>query len=319
MLDLKQQAAVDAALRLIDQADGLIEGFRPGVMERLGLGPDVCLDRNPRLIYGRMTGWGQEGPLAPTAGHDINYIGLTGALHAMGDADRPPAPPLNLVGDFGGGSLFLVMGLLAGILEAQKSGRGQVVDCAIVDGTIAMMANVWGFLAEGRWKDERQANHIDGGAHFYRCFETSDREFMSVGPIEPAFYGQLLALVGVPPEEMPPQWDRQRWPEAARRMEAVFASRTRDEWTRLFEGTDVCVAPVLTLREAMEHPHLKSRGNFIGPRGSEQPAPAPRFSRTAPELGQAPSRPGEHTEDVLRRWGFDDEALDQLRADRAIP
>jgi alpha-methylacyl-CoA racemase len=317
-LDLKRPAGVEAALRLVEKADGLIEGFRPGVMERLGLGPDICLARNPRLIYGRMTGWGQDGPIAQTAGHDINYIGLTGALHTLGDRDRPPAPPLNLVGDFGGGSLFLVMGLLAGILETQKSGRGQVIDCAIVDGTIAMMANIWGFLAEGRWKDERQVNHIDGGSHFYRCYETSDRKFLSVGPIEPQFYAQLLTLAGVDAVDLPAQWDRMQWPEASKRLEAVFKSRTREEWTRLFAGTDVCVAPVLSLREAMAHPHLQARGNFIGAPDERQPAPAPRFSRTAPELRQAPARPGEHTQEVLQRWGFDDNAIAALRAERAI-
>lgn len=317
-LDLKRPTGVEAALRLIDRADGLIEGFRPGVMERLGLGPDVCMARNPRLIYGRMTGWGQDGPLAQTAGHDINYIGVTGALHAMGDVDRPPAPPLNLVGDFGGGSLFLVMGLLAGILETQRSGRGQVVDCAIVDGTIAMMANVWGFLAEGRWKDERQMNHIDGRAHFYRCYETSDRKFLSVGPIEPQFYAQMLARAGIDAADLPGQWDRAQWPEASSQLEMVFRTRTREEWTRVFAGTDVCVTPVLGLREAMEHPHLKARGNFVGPPGEQQPAPAPRFSRTVPELRQPPARPGEHTQDVLQRWGFDDDAIAALRADQAI-
>jgi alpha-methylacyl-CoA racemase len=317
-LDLKRPSAVEVALRLIEQADGLIEGFRPGVMERLGLGPDACLRRNPRLVYGRMTGWGQDGPLAHTAGHDINYIAVTGALHALGDADRPPAPPLNLVGDFGGGSMFLVMGLLAGIIEAGKSGRGQVVDCAMVDGTVALMANIWGFLAQGQWKDQRQSNRMDGAAHFYRCYETLDGKFLSVGSIEPQFYEQMLTLAGIDAADLPAQWDRDSWPEASRRLEAIFRTRTRDEWMRQFAGTDACVAPVLNLREAAEHPHLRARASIVGPPGAQQPAPAPRFSRTVAEIARPPAQPGEHTEEVLRRFGLDDAAIAALRSDRAI-
>lgn len=311
-IDLKNPRGVDTAMRLVSRADALIEGFRPGVMERLGLGPDACLQANPRLVYGRMTGWGQEGPLSQFAGHDLNYMAVTGALHAMGPSDRPPSPPLNLVADFGGGALYLAMGILAGCWEARQSGRGQVVDCAIVDGTASLLAGVFGWLSNGRWKDERESNHIDGAAHFYGCYATLDSEYVSVAPIEPQFYGLFLNKLGLQDADLPQQWDQQGWASMRRRLAEIFRSRTRDEWTQVFSGTDACVAPVLSLLEASRHPYNTERKVFIEVAGVPQPAPAPRFSRTRASVQHPPARPGQCTVDVLKAFGFASEDIADL-------
>lgn len=317
-VDLKRSEAVAAVLRLVEQADALIEGFRPGVMERLHLGPDVCLARNPRLIYGRMTGWGQEGPLARAAGHDINYISLAGALHAMGRPDSPPAPPLNLVGDFGGGAAYLAFGLVCGMLEARNSGKGQVVDAAMVDGVASLMSLEYTARALGVRNPGRGSNLLDGGAHFYDTYECGDGKYLSVGAIEPQFYEALLQGCGIDDPEFIPQNDERRWPELKRKLALILRSRTRDEWCRLLEDTDACCAPVLDLDEALEHPHNRARGTFLEIEGLVQPAPAPRFSRTAPEVQGPPPLAGEHTEPALRDWGFREEEIEGLRQAGAI-
>ncbi|RIL04936.1 MAG: carnitine dehydratase [Proteobacteria bacterium] len=317
-VDLKSPAGVEVVLRLVEKADGLIEGFRPGVMERLGLGPDVCLARNPGLVYGRMTGWGQDGPLAKVAGHDLNYIALTGALHAIGRPDAPPPPPLNLVGDFGGGGLMLAYGILAALLERTRSGKGQVVDAAMVDGAAALMAIIFGAHASGWWKDERWSNMLDGGAHFYDCYETADGKYVSIGSIEPQFYAILLDKLGLAHEDLPKQMDRSAWPKLKERFSALFKTKTRDEWCRIMEGTDICFAPVLSLGEAPEHPHMKARGTFVEVDGVQQPGPAPRFSRTAAKIERPPAHPGEHTDEALADWGFAQDELAKLRQSGAI-
>ena len=317
-VDLKSPAGVEVVLRLVDRADALIEGFRPGVMERLGLGPETCLARNPRLVYGRMTGWGQEGPLAKAAGHDINYIALSGALHAIGRTDSPPPPPLNLVGDFGGGGLLLAYGIACALVERARSGRGQVVDAAMVDGAAALMAIIYGAHAAGWWHDERQANMLDGGAHFYDSYETRDGKYVSIGSIEPQFYEQLLALTGLANEELPKQMDRSGWRPMKKRLAEIFRTRTRDEWCRIMEGTDVCFAPVLSLAEAPEHPHMKARATFVEVEGVRQPGPAPRFSRTPGRIERPPAHAGEHTDRALADWGFDPDELVRLREAGAI-
>jgi alpha-methylacyl-CoA racemase len=317
-VDLKSPAGVEVVLRLVDRADALIEGFRPGVMERLGLGPETCLARNPRLVYGRMTGWGQEGPLAKAAGHDINYIALSGALHAIGRTDSPPPPPLNLVGDFGGGGLLLAYGIACALVERARSGRGQVVDAAMVDGAAALMAIIYGAHAAGWWHDERQANMLDGGAHFYDSYETRDGKYVSIGSIEPQFYEQLLALTGLANEELPKQMDRSGWRPMKKRLAEIFRTRTRDEWCRIMEGTDVCFAPVLSLAEAPEHPHMKARATFVEVEGVRQPGPAPRFSRTPGRIERPPAHAGEHTDRALADWGFDPDELARLREAGAI-
>jgi alpha-methylacyl-CoA racemase len=278
-LDLKDQAALIQVLDLLEHADALVEGFRPGVMERLGLGPDVVWLRNPRLVYGRMTGWGQEGPLAQSAGHDINYISVTGALAAIGPAERP-VPPLNLVGDFGGGALYLVVGVLAALLEAKKSGQGQVVDAAMCDGAASLMSMFFDFAAMGRWSERRESNFLDGGAHFYGVYPCACGNFISVGSIEPQFYALLRQLTGLSDTAFDAQMDRAAWPTLKEKLTAVFKSKTRDEWCRIMEGTDVCFAPVLTIAEAPLHPHMAARKTFVKRHGVTQPAPAPRFSRT---------------------------------------
>ncbi|HVV43225.1 MAG TPA: CaiB/BaiF CoA-transferase family protein [Nitrobacter sp.] len=278
-LDLKDKAAIAQALDLLSHADALIEGFRPGVMERLGLGPDVVLARNPRLVYGRMTGWGQEGPLANAAGHDINYISVTGALAAIGTRDRP-VPPLNLVGDFGGGALYLVVGVLAALLEAGKSGKGQVVDAAMCDGAASLMSMFFDMKAAGRWTDQRENNFLDGGAHFYGVYECACGGFISIGSIEPQFYALLRNLAGLSQTDFDKQMDQKAWPDLRRKLVEAFKTKTRDEWCRIMEGTDVCFAPVLTMTEATKHPHMVARKTFITRHGVTQPAPAPRFSRT---------------------------------------
>jgi crotonobetainyl-CoA:carnitine CoA-transferase CaiB-like acyl-CoA transferase len=279
-LDLKDPQAVQAVLELIATADILIEGFRPGVMERLGLGPDTCLARNPRLVYGRVTGWGQTGPLSHSAGHDINYIALTGALHAIGRRGQPPSIPPAYLGDFAGGGMFLVAGVLASLFEASRSGKGQVVDAAIVDGAAALGSVFFGLTAAGMWSAERGTNVLDSGAHYYNVYACKCGGWISVGPIEARFYAQLLAHVGIDPDTLGEQLDARNWPQATERLAAVFATRTRDEWTALFEGTDACVAPVLDFTEAPHHPHLQARQTFVDVDGVVQPAPAPRFSRT---------------------------------------
>src|SRR6266851_6380176 len=316
--DLKRPEATAALLRLIEKADALIEGFRPGVMERLGLGPDVCLARNPRLVFGRMTGWGQEGPLAMAAGHDINYIALSGALHSIGRRGEAPVPPLNLIGDFGGGALYLAFGVVAGLLEAQKSGKGQVIDAAMIDGAASLMTAIYGMHGAGIWSDERGANMLDTGAHYYDVYETKDGKHISIGSIEKKFYEELLQLSGLKNEELAPQNDRKSWPQMKERVAALFRTKTRDEWCKIMEGSDICFAPVLSMAEAPNHPHNRERGTFVERDGVVQPGPAPRFSRTPGAIQGPPARPGEHTETALRDWGFSAPDLERLRACGAI-
>jgi alpha-methylacyl-CoA racemase len=278
-IDLKARTAIAQVLDLLERADALIEGFRPGVMERLGLGPDVAMQRNPRLVYGRMTGWGQDGPLAQAAGHDINYIAVTGALSAIGPAEKPILP-LNLVGDFGGGALYLVVGVLAALLEAKKSGKGQVVDAAMCDGAASLMSMFFDLAASGRWVEGRENNFLDGGAHFYGVYQCACGNFISIGSIEPQFYALLRQLAGLSEQVFDAQMDRASWPSLRQKLATIFKTRTREEWCRIMEGTDVCFAPVLTMAEAPLHPHMAARGTFINRHGVTQPAPAPRFSRT---------------------------------------
>ncbi|MBX3509798.1 MAG: CoA transferase [Hyphomonadaceae bacterium] len=303
-LDLKQASHVETALGLIEKADILIEGFRPGVMERLGLGPDAAFARNPKLVYGRMTGWGQTGPLAHAAGHDINYISLSGALYAMGRKDQTPAPPLNLVGDYGGGALYLGLGVLAALLESQRSGKGQVVDAAITDGAASLMAIIYGMRAMGVWTDARDDNMLDGGAHFYDVYRTSDDKFVSIGSIEPQFYALLLEKTGLKDDpDFAAHMDRRQWPALSEKLARVIATKTQAEWTAIMEGTDVCFAPVLDLVEAPNHPHNVARQTFVEVDGLVQPGPAPRFSRTPGAVQGPPATPGADTEAVLANWG----------------
>ncbi|WP_226358388.1 CaiB/BaiF CoA-transferase family protein [Pseudonocardia sp. ICBG601] len=311
VLDLKRPEAVEAVLALAAGADVLIEGNRPGVAERLGVGPEAVWERNPRLVYGRMTGWGQDGPLAHTAGHDVGYIALTGALGAIGPADGPPQIPLNLLGDFGGGATYLVIGVLAALLEAERTGRGQVVDAAIVDGTSHLLAVIHTLLGSGRWEDRRGVNLLDGGTPFYAVYATSDGGHMAVGALEPQFYAELLRLLEIPCEVADPrdQHDRSRWPALRATLAGRFATRTRAEWTAVFDGTDACVAPVLGLREAAAHPHLAARGSVVEVDGVLQPGPAPRLSgHPVAAPGPAPVRGG-HTREVLAAAGLDVDAL----------
>ena len=301
-LNLKDPADVETALKLIEKADGLIEGFRPGVMERLGLGPDVALDRNPKLAYGRMTGWGQTGPLSHAAGHDLNYIALTGALGAMGRKGERPYPPLNLIGDYGGGALYLAFGLLAAILHARSSGEGQVVDVAMTDGAASLTSMFYGMKAMGVWSDEREANLLDGGAHFYDCYETRDGKYVSIGSIEPQFYALLLEKAGLSDPGFKEQMNRKAWPQLSAKIAEAIKTKTRDEWCDIMEGTDVCFAPVLSLAEAPKHPHNVARETFIEIEGVVQPAPAPRFSKTPGKVQRAPASPGAHTDEILQDW-----------------
>ncbi len=318
--DLKHPEGIATVLRLVEQADALIEGFRPGVMERLGLGPDVCLERNPRLVYGRMTGWGQEGPLAQAAGHDINYIALAGALHPMGRKGERPYPPLNLVGDFGGGGLMLAFGIACALVERQRSGRGQVVDAAMVDGAATLMTMMHGFRQTGFWTDERGTNLLDTGAHFYEVYETSDGEHVAIGSIEPQFYAELLEKTGLAGEagELPRQMDRSQWAPMKKRMAEIFQRKTRAEWCEIMEGTDICFAPVLSMGEATEHPHNVARGTFVEVAGVKQPGPSPRFSRTVPEIQSPPAHPGQHTDEALAAWGFSPEEIQKLHDSGAV-
>jgi alpha-methylacyl-CoA racemase len=302
-LDLKQAADRDTLLALVAKADILIEGFRPGVMERLGIGPDACFAVNPRLVFGRITGWGQDGPLAQAAGHDINYIALTGMLHAMGRKDSPPAPPLNLVGDFGGGAMMLAFGVMCAAWEARTSGKGQVVDAAMTDGAALLGAMMYGFKSAGAWSTQRESNMLDGGAHFYDTYACADGKFVSIGPIEPQFYARLLELAGIDDTAFRCQMDPRDWPELKAKLSAVFAARTRDDWCALLEGSEACFAPVLDMDEAPRHPHNSARKTFIEVDGVVQPGPAPRFSRTVPDLPAGPSRPGADGAAILRDWG----------------
>ena len=317
-LDLKTPQGVALLLDLVAKADALVEGFRPGVMERLGLGPDTCLARNPKLVYGRVTGWGQEGPLAQAAGHDLNYVALSGMLHPLGDADRPPAPPLNLVGDFGGGGMMLAFGVVCALLEARTSGRGQVVDAAMTDGAALLGSMLYGMRAHGSWTGRRGANLLDGGAPFYATYACADGKFIAVGAIEPQFYARLLALAGASDPAFDAQWRQAAWPDLKAKFAALFATRTRADWCALLEGTDACFAPVLDMDEAPAHPHNAARGTFVDVAGVTQPAPAPRFSRTPGQAGSPPGGPGGHAAAVLADWGWDAAAIATLRRDNIV-
>jgi len=311
-LDLKQPEAVQAVLRMAETSDALIEGFRPGVMERLGLGPEALRARNPRLVYGRMTGWGQDGPMAKLAGHDINYIALTGALHAMGRTGEPPAPPLNLVGDYGGGGLLLAYGILAALLERARSDQGQVVDAAMVDGAALLMAPIFGMKARGRWGDERAANLLDGAASFYDSYACACGGFLAVGPIEPQFFDEMVARMGLDPKLFEGRMEPTKWPAHKALLAAAFALKSRDEWATIFDGSDACVAPILSMAEAPHHPHNAARGTFIERDGAMQPAPAPRFSRTPGGLNAPPPLRGEHSREVLAEFGFSETEIAKL-------
>jgi alpha-methylacyl-CoA racemase len=306
VVDLKNPEGIEAALALIERADVLLEGFRPGVMERLGLGPEPVHARNPALVYGRMTGWGQSGPWSPMAGHDINYIALTGALHAMGRADDTPPPPLNLVGDYGGGALYLAFGVCAALVERGRSGKGQVIDCAMVDGAASLMSMFYGMRAAGVWRDARDANLLDGGAHFYDTYACRDGGWLAVGAIEPEFHKVLVEGLGLSEEEFPGRMDPANWPKYSNRIADVIRTRTRDEWMTVFEGTDACVAPVLSMEEAPRHPHMAARGALQSVNGVVQPGPAPRFSRTPGAVGAAAPEPGRDTRSVLADWAISD-------------
>ena len=312
-IDLKKPQGRDIVLDLCERADAIFEGFRPGVMERLGLGPDECMQRNERLVYGRMTGWGQDGPLAKTSGHDPNYIGIAGVLACIGIKDEAPAYPLNLIGDFGGGALYLAMGLLAAMLETAKSGKGQIVDAAMVEGAASMMTVFYGLLAAGLWKEQRGSNILDGGAHFVNTYRTKDDQYVVVAPIEGRFYNGLLDRLEISdPDLRTQQHNRDRWPEFADRLQEIFLTKTRDEWCEIFDGSDACFAPVLSLTEATQHPHAQARNAYASVDGVIQPAPAPRFSRTPAEIQSPPPEAGQHTEEILRDWGFSEERINEL-------
>jgi alpha-methylacyl-CoA racemase len=317
-VNLKTAEGVETVLRLVEQADALIEGFRPGVTDRLGIGPEACMKRNPRLIYGRMTGWGQEGPIAQAAGHDINYIALAGVLHCIGRKGQAPVPPLNLVGDFGGGGMLLAFGVVCALVERQRSGKGQVIDAAMVDGAALLAAAMHGMRHSGNFSDARGTNLLDTGSHFYDVYETADGKYISIGSIEPQFYAELLERSGLKGEPLPAQMDRAKWPELKERVAAVFKTKTRDEWCAIMEGTDVCFAPVLSIGEAYEHPHNKARGTFVEVAGVKQPGPAPRFSRTVPEISRPPAHAGQHTNEALALWGFGEEEIQRLRQVGAV-
>ncbi|MFT5032861.1 MAG: alpha-methylacyl-CoA racemase [Bermanella sp.] len=312
-INLKSPEGVEALLKLCESADALIEGFRPGVAERLGIGPDDCMTRNPKLAYGRMTGWGQTGPLASAAGHDMNYISLSGAQHAIGRAGERPLPPLNLVGDFGGGGMFLAFGLMCAIHEAGHSGKGQVVDVSMVEGSAALMHMMYSFKAMGAWEDKRGVNMLDSGAHYYDTYETSDGKYVSIGSIEPQFYALLIELAGLDKEEFAAQNDRSQWPALSEKLAAVMKAKTRDEWCAIMEGTDVCFAPILSMTEAPNHPHNKARNSFLEIDGVVQPAPAPKFSRTEPTVTASAKPAGSDTNDVLAGLGYGAEEIQRLR------
>lgn len=303
-VDLKSGDGVALILKLCEKADAIFEGFRPGVMEQLGLGPDECMAANPKLVYGRVTGWGQEGPLAKTAGHDGNYASIVGAIGAIGDKDGAPAVPLNLIGDYGGGGAYLTIGILAALLEAQRSGKGQVVDAAMVDGAASLMTLFYGLHAGDLWQDERGSNLLDGAAPFYRPYETSDGKHVFVAAIEPKFYAELLQILDLADLDPVEQHDRSTWPRQQQHFSDVLASKTRDEWSEIFTGTDACVAPVLTLAESPEHPHNKERQVYVDIDGIVQPAPAPRFSRTTLETPSGPAKSSSDSRQVLLKWGL---------------
>ena len=313
-VDLKHPGGVETVLRLVDGAEALIEGFRPGVTERLGLGPEDCAARNPRLVYGRVTGWGQEGPLARAAGHDLNYIALTGALDAIGRRGGPPTPPLNLVGDYGGGALYLALGVVAALYEARESGQGQTVDAAMIDGAASLMTSAYALRAAGISDGPRGENVLDSGAHFYDVYETSDGRYISIAPVEPKFYAELLDRIGLEPDDAPHSANRADWPASKARLAALFRTRTRDEWRDILEGTDACFAPVLGMDEAHRHPHNAARGTFVERDGIVQPNAAPRFDRTPGAIRCSPPAPGSGTGAVLADWGFTSDEIDVLAA-----
>ena len=316
-IDLKNPDGAETVLKLLEKADVLIDPFRPGVTEKLGIGPEQAMQRNSRLIYARMTGFGNEGPLALTAGHDINYIALTGALNAIGPKEKP-IPPLNMIGDFGGGGMYLAFGVMAAVYEAQNSGEGQVVDIGMVDGAISLMTPIYGLHASGYWNDAREENILDGAAPFYGTFETSDGKFISIGSIEKKFYALLLEKLSLDPDSLPHQMNREKWPELKQIIEKKIKTKTRDDWVTIMEGTDVCFAPVLSLTEAPNHSHNQARSNFVEVAGIVQPAPAPRFNRTPGKIHSPPPQPGEHTELVLADWGFTNEEISDLIESEAI-
>ena len=317
-VDLKSEEGAEVVLKLVETADAIFEGFRPGVMERLGLGPDVCFERNERIVFGRMTGWGQEGPLANAAGHDINYISLTGALAAIGRPGSPPVPPLNLIGDFGGGGMLLALGLVAALLESKESKKGQVVDAAMTDGSALLMTMIYSMQSSGMWKTSMGSNLLDGGSHFYDTYECKDGKFISLGSIEPQFYALLCQIAELDESIFGEQMSRDSWPEQKEAIKKIFLDKTRDEWCELMEGTDVCFAPVLDMSEAPKHPHNIERKTFIDLEGVTQPAPAPRFSRTEPEVASSPSIVGEHTDEVLTSIGLSDEDINTLKTSGAV-
>ncbi|MEC7420315.1 MAG: CaiB/BaiF CoA-transferase family protein [Pseudomonadota bacterium] len=318
-VDLKNPEGVETVLKLVESADVLLEGFRPGVTERLGLGPDVCLARNPKLIYGRMTGWGQTGTMAHAAGHDINYISLSGVLHAIGEGNSRPTPPLNLVGDFGGGGMLLAFGIVAALYERATSGQGQVIDAAMTDGSALLMNSIFGLMSQGVWNQNRGSNLLDGGAHFYGTYETKDGKHVSLGSIEPQFYALLLEKTGLDQDpDLAKQMSRDDWPMLRQKLAAVMATKTRDEWDGIMLGTDICYAPILNFEEAVEHPHNQARQTFVNSADITQAAPAPRFSRTEPELPQPPVAPGQHTDEILAGIGLDATAIANLKDSGAV-
>jgi alpha-methylacyl-CoA racemase len=317
-IDLKQLMGRETVLRMISRADAMVEGYRPGVMERLGLDPETCQKTNPAIVYGRMTGWGQTGPMAMSVGHDLNYLAITGALSLIGPQGKPPSIPLNLLADLGGGGLYLALGVLAAILESKASGKGQVVDVAMIDGVGSLLTHMFSFFASGRWVYEREMNFLDGGAPWYNTYETSDGKHVSVAAVERRFYDQLLAGMGLEPSEIPDQLAQETWPSLKARFAAIFRSRTRDEWCAIMKARDACFAPVLSVAEAMQHPHLVARDNFIDVDGVRQPAPAPRFSRTPSAVRHGPSSPGRNADEILYSWDFSPAEVEALRELEAI-
>ncbi len=317
-VDLKKPEGVEAVLRLVENADGLQEQFRPGIMEKIGLGPDVCLKRNPKLVYGRMTGWGQEGPLASAAGHDINYIALSGALHAIGPAGEKPVLPINLIGDFGGGGMLLAFGMVCALFETQKSGKGQVVDAAMIDGSASMMGFLYGLHAAGVWSDKRGTNLLDGGAHFYDTYETKDGKWIAIGPVEPKFYELLLKYVDIDDPVFKDHFNPQNWPECKEKLTKLFKTKTRQQWCEIMDGTDACFSPVLSYDEAINHPHNVARKTFVDVDGVMQPGPAPRFSRTKGEIQSPPPDNSDDKGSVLKEWGLDDNEIERLKKADAI-
>jgi alpha-methylacyl-CoA racemase len=317
-LDLKNPEGVELLLKLVESADAILEGFRPGVMERMGIGPDVCLARNPRIVYGRITGWGQEGPLAHAAGHDINYIALAGALESIGRRGEKPLPPLNLVGDFGGGGMILAYGVVCALLERERSGQGQVVDAAMVDGAAVLMAMFHGAEQSGWWKGERGTNLLDTGAHFYDTYETADGKYISLGAIEPQFYAELVEKLELDSEDLADQMDRSQWDSKRELFAKRIKSKTREQWCEILEGSDACFAPVLSIEESRHHPHTRARNTFVEVAGAPQPGPTPRFSRTSCEISRPPPHAGQHTDEALADWGISVDELARLRASGAI-